>query len=280
MLPGLTIGAAIGAPGPGATMREVIHSLGFTTGLSLVLDPGDNASYDGSSQTWTDLSGGGADFCRGSTTSSQATDPTFNGVSGGRSSSEYFSNDGGDFFTIISANPSWVEAMHKSGGTWTVAEWVRVGTLSDSNFWGWMGDGQLTGQPTTGIILGVGVANGGLSANDQLFAQVNNASVSAWRKTSTARVTASSWNFVAVSVNLSSGATVMQINGTSESSTVAVGSLAAGSATAKLNIGAIGSGEFPDTSGTRYGQIAMWSTALSTTQLAALFQATRGKYGV
>jgi hypothetical protein len=277
MLPGMMMAHA-GGLDASSTMREVIHALGLTSGLQLILDAGDEDSYT-SGQTWTDLSGAGTDFYRGSTSSSQSTDPTFNGVVGGRSSAEYFSLDGGDFFTIVSANPSWVEDMHQSGGTWTVAEWIRVGTLSDSNYWGSLGDGQLTGQPTTGILLGVGVTAVG-TTNSQFLAQVNNNSSSAWFKKSTASVTGSAWNFVAASVNLGTGLGVLQINGTTESSTTAPGALAAGSATAKLNIGAIGSGEFPDTSGMRFGQIAIWDTALSAAQLAALFQASRGKYGI
>ena len=66
------------------------------------LDAGDADSYSGSGQIWSDLSVEGNDFYLGATSSSQASDPTFNGAAGGESSGEYFSLDGGDWFTVVS----------------------------------------------------------------------------------------------------------------------------------------------------------------------------------
>lgn len=278
MLPGL-VGAALGAIGPSSTLREVIHSLGLSGNLKLCLDAGDNASYDGSSQTWVDLSGGSYSFYRGSGSGSDASDPTFSGVSGGRSSSDYFSLDGGDYFTLNQANPSWVDAMHKTGATFTIAQWVRVGTLGASNFYGFMGDGT-SGGATTGFVFGINATGIG-GGNGAVDAQINASSVSVWSKYSTAAVTANAWNFVAVSLDMSAGTVILQANGTQESTSGQTfsGTPSSGSASATMQIGATGSGTFPDNA-ERYGQVAILSSALTATQLSALFQSGRGKYGV
>jgi hypothetical protein len=265
---------------PPGTLYEAIQRLGITSGLKLCLDAGDISSYDGSSQTWTDRSGGSYSFYRGSGSGSDGADPTFNGTAGNQTSSEYFALDGGDYFTLNQANPSWVTAMHKTGATFTIAEWVRPGTIGAGNYYGYLGD-QTSGSPTTGFVFGINAADLG-GATGALAAQINNASVSKWLKTSTALVTGSTWNFVAVSLDMGAGTVVMQINGTQEStgSQAFTPSPATGAAAATLQIGATGSGTYPDTA-ERYGEVGIWQgTALSAAQLSALYEATRSKFGV
>jgi hypothetical protein len=277
MLPGMF--GAVGGLDATSSLREVIHALGLTSNLKVLLDAGDSASYDGSSQTWTDLSGGGYSFFRGSTSSSQSVDPTFSGTSGGRSSSEYFSLDGGDYFTLNQSNPSWVNDMHQSGATFTIAEWIRPGSISSTNYYGFLGDGT-SASPTTGFAFGLNATDAGGGAG-AIVGQINASSSSVWFKYSTATASGSAWNFLAISLNMSSGTVIFQINGTQESTSGQSfsGTPSTGSAAATLQIGATGSGTYPDNA-ERYGQVAIWSSALTAAQLSALFQATRGKYGI
>lgn len=97
-----------------ASLREVIDSLGLTTNLKLVLDAGDVESWPGNGQKWLDRSGGGYDFFLGADGTASATDPTFNGNVGNQRT-EYFSADGGDYFTYDSANETWMKSLGKAG---------------------------------------------------------------------------------------------------------------------------------------------------------------------
>lgn len=93
------------------TLAELITDTGITA--DLILDAGDANSYNGSSQTWTDLSGSGNHWYRGTSSGSDSTDPTFVGISGDLSS--YFSFDGGDYFTLVSgSNPAVFQTFHKN----------------------------------------------------------------------------------------------------------------------------------------------------------------------
>jgi hypothetical protein len=95
------------------SLWQVIQECGLTSNCKLCLDAGDSSSYDGSSQTWYDLSGNGFDWYCGATSGAEASDPTFNGSAGGKSPSEYWSFDGGDWFVMAVAEPSWINNLHK-----------------------------------------------------------------------------------------------------------------------------------------------------------------------
>jgi len=108
------------------TLMAIIRDLGLTTNLKLCLDAGDPASYT-SGQKWLDRSGGGYDFHLGATSGSEASDPTFNGVAGRQSDAEYFSGDGGDYFTYDSNSETWMRDFHRAGAV-TVLGLFRVAT--------------------------------------------------------------------------------------------------------------------------------------------------------
>jgi len=102
------------------TLLEMITLNGLSTDLALCLDAGDANSYDGTSQTWFDVSENDQDFFRGTASSAQASDPTFNGVANGKSENEYFSLDGGDHFQEASAAVmNFAETWHKDNAAFT-----------------------------------------------------------------------------------------------------------------------------------------------------------------
>lgn len=80
------------------SIMQMITQSGLTANLAIVLDAGDGNSYI-SGQVWKDVSGNLQDFHRGTTSASQASDPTFNGTAGANSAGTYWSLDGGDWFS-------------------------------------------------------------------------------------------------------------------------------------------------------------------------------------
>jgi len=119
--------------GRGTSLINTLKNLGLTTNLRVCLDAGDLNSYDGTSQTWKDLSGGGYDFFRGTSSSSDSSDPTFNGTAGRLSSGEYLSYDGGDYFTLAQTNPAWVNTFHKAGAKFTICQWNYLNAIGSSS---------------------------------------------------------------------------------------------------------------------------------------------------
>lgn len=116
--------------GRGTSLINELRNVGLTDGLKLCLDAGDINSYDGTSQTWKDLSGNGSDFYRGSGSGTDGADPTFNGKAGGLSANEYFSFDGGDYFTAVNTNPQWLKDIFRVG---SAAVFAMVRLPSDTN---------------------------------------------------------------------------------------------------------------------------------------------------
>jgi hypothetical protein len=90
-------------------------SCGLTTNLKQVLDAGDSRSYPGTGGKWLDMTSGGYDMFLGTTASAQSSDPTFHGTVGKHTDAEYFSVDGGDYFTYDTTQETWMKALAKSG---------------------------------------------------------------------------------------------------------------------------------------------------------------------
>lgn len=118
----MIIGGNLGmiASGGPAALYDAIVAAGLSTNLKLCLDAGDASSYSGSGQKWLDRSGGGYDFFRGVNVTVTTDDPTFNGTSGGLTSSEYFSYDGADCFQYDTALETWMNNLHKEAAKFTI----------------------------------------------------------------------------------------------------------------------------------------------------------------
>jgi hypothetical protein len=117
MLPGFTLPLVMGDEAQ--SLYDMIVARGYETSLNFCVDAAVLASYDGSSQTWTDLSGNGNHFYRGSTSGSDSTDPTFNGTAGAGTHAEYFTNDGVDFFQETAAQ-TYAETWHANNAAATI----------------------------------------------------------------------------------------------------------------------------------------------------------------
>lgn len=257
----------------GTSLINTLSNLGLLTNLKLCLDAGDSNSYDGSSQTWKDLSGGAYDFYRGTGSGSDASDPTFNGTAGKQSSGEYFSFDGGDWLTLAQSNPAWVNNLHKDSAKLAMCAWFYTpNTATGVSEW-------LFGTEQATASIGVAFGVGGAADGDVSFGELNGATPSTM--SSTARMTSAQWSFLAASVDEAATTGILQINGTQETKTFSYTSPSASAATNTAHIAALGDTTKALRSGDRLASFAIWEgTALTTTQLTSIFTATRGKFGV
>ena len=177
----------------------VLTNLGLTTDLKLCLDAGDSASY-ASGQSWLDRSGNGYDFHFGDSASASSNDPTFNGSSGGLSSAEYMSTDGGDFFEYDQTTPeTWMDNLHKNNAIMAMCCWIYPGGFgTETRMWS-----------TNGGSVGtrIGTNYRGEYSNGLPALYVGNASgeFSVLKKTGGTALTATAWNFVAYSLNEATG---------------------------------------------------------------------------
>jgi len=253
-------------------MKEIITGLGLSSNLKLCLDAGDSASYT-SGQSWLDRSGGGYDFFRGADGSATATDPTFNGSAGGLSASEYWSFDGGDYFTYDTTNETWMENLHKSGAQFTVLMWVYP-TATDNRFL------YATCRATTAEI---GIL---IRLNNRLELRVFNGIGGTVRSAdSTAGlVVTNTWQLIGVSLDSGDASTGCKLfsNGTTETFSGAYGSPSASSASYTTKIGANGAGTGAwMANDSRLAVVACWDgVALTQAQMGNVFTATRGRFGV
>lgn len=255
------------------TFLQVIADLGLSTGLRLCLDAGDsNSIASGAGTKWLDVSGGGYDFFRGTTSGADATDPTFVGTPGKRSAKEFWAFDGGDWFTYDSANEAWMNNLHKAGAIFSVAGWVYITALGGTHvIYG-------TNAFSTSFI-GSGI---NVRSTNALRYSVTNGIGSLPTLLSTAIVQLG-WNFVACAVDDVAGTGVTQVNGTQESFAfnLVTPSAAAATYTMEITNGGSGAAIFPEPAGAQLGGVMMWEPlALTTAQLMSLFTTTRSRYGV
>lgn len=256
--------------GSGASSQnflQILTELGFTTNLKAVIDPADIASYSGSGQNFNDLNGTDHLY-RGSSSGSDSTDPTFNGVAGALTSSEYFSGDGSDFFRWQS-QPSWVQSWHEDNAIFTAVFTVYQAAGAGGRF-------DLFG------------TNGGSGANRGLYIQADTGGGLATRPVLSVKngsggtpleITASSvalpsgWSLLAFGVNEATGASGAYIyaGGASQTFTSTYSSPGSGASSHTAEIFALGNGNSNHTSGCRLGPCAFWSgTMLTTANIASI----------
>jgi hypothetical protein len=274
MLPGMCgiAGKGVGFSISGKDLIDLLIDMGLTNNLELCLDAADSSSYSGSGQTWNDVSGNGHNFFRGSTSSSQSSDPTFNGSAGGRSSSEYWSFDGGDFFKYSTTNEDWMNRLHKNNATFTLICWIYLkdSTVNQHLFIDFDNVDTDVGMQVSIAFeqnqIGFFVANSGTvytngSSSEGLF------------------LTEDAWNFVGISVDEAGGSLLWHVNGSGGSESVTYTNPSTSNASDTVTIS--GDESIFLTSGTRIAQYAIWEgVALTAGNMVEIFQATRGRFGI
>ncbi len=256
--------------------QELVNA-GLDTGLELVLDAGSFLSYDGSGQTFTNLVDAGVDAHLGANATPTTDDPTFNGVSGALSSAEYFSFDGGDFFTLKS-QPAWAGSgtsggLHHDNAKWTALFWLQIAATATAN--GLMGTGGF-GSNHHGIDLVVNSAE-----QLRLWHEDGDNLGSDIVGTSTTVLTTGAWHLAGVSVNEGGGAgasfffeddTTNTFDGAYLDPKVAAASFT-------LAIGRTGD-TIPVANGYRIAGVMIWSTNLTTANCTVIWNAQRGRFGL
>lgn len=255
---------------PRSDLFSSIQQLGFSPGLSLCVDAGDDFSYAGAGQNFIDRAGQTPNFFLGFDGTVTTSDPAFNGSAGRRSDGEYFSNDGGDYFTMSSAHPSWSINLHKSGSKHQLCTWYYYpATASDSIFGETQNDTAKIGVDcimTAAGKFGPRIRNG-----------VTNLTMDSIALVPTAR-----WSFLAYAFDMAAGTVRISINGVQELTTgLSYPSPSAAGPSHWLQLWSRGNQGNPGQNLSRFGSLAMWGTRyLSADEEQALFMATRGKYGV
>lgn len=267
MLPGI-VPVTIGRKN--LSWAAAIAAQGLATSLVLCLDAGDANSYPGTGQQWTDTSPQAVNYNLGATSSSEASDPTFNGTGGRLTGGEYFSCDGGDFFSPV-ATTTIDDAWHKDGATVTVATAIWIPST-----------------PSNTYRTIIGNYNSAQNAVSLTIIDTNNLS---WRveggsttNFAWGSITAiqNAWAIVIVSVNENggAGASHWNVNGAITAFNGSYTSPSAANSAGNLQIGrdATGSSIVPNTF--RYSAIAAWNRTLSQAETAKLFQEMRWRYGL
>lgn len=251
------------ASGP-QKLSDILSGLSLTP--LLALDPADDASYDGSSQTWLDTSGNGNDFFRGVNSSVQATDPTFVGTAGSIDDDTYFTFDGGDFFRETLTTMNFAEAWHAPGATWTFVAMVYTPTpgIAGASLFNW-------GEKSGGYIL--------VSSARALQLVRQNAAGTIQFVTTSILVNANEWSMIAVRCNEPGGGARFNINLTSEDK---VWSSSYSAVAGGPNVlGARYSSAVPTSylpSGARLGPVAAFGSVLSDDAIASLYAEFKKRY--
>jgi len=129
-----------------------------SSGAVCHLNAGDILSYASlGQQLWKNLIASPADgaaqaaydFVLGNTSSAEASDPAFNGVIGNESKNEYFSFDGGQYFTLNGAMTTFLESLHKNNAAYTLLAWYETPSVYD--FYPTLFDNTTGGLSTKGL---------------------------------------------------------------------------------------------------------------------------------
>lgn len=242
-----------------------------TNGLQLHLDAGQSGSYS-SGQSWLDLTSNGFDFFLGETGTASTDDPTFNGVAGGKSSSEYFSLDGGDHFQM-DANDlgSIMREIGRSGQGFTIEAWYYHKTTSGVEYLMSTSDGGAADD-------GFGLEVGRTADKMTLILQPANSVTAA----NTTALTNNTWHQIGIQGTSDAVAGNFILNGATDGSwTLNNSGWTAGDSTNKMRISSSGRAVGSQLlNGTRIAIIRIYDRVLSASELSKNFNANKDRFGL
>lgn len=252
----------VGGP---ASIYDIAVSLGVTSNMLVCLDAGAAASYSGgTSQTWTNLvPAGGTSFFRGAGNTAEATDPTFSGVAGSLSPSEYFTLDGGDYFSEVTA--AWGDdTFINNDQSFTLVYLFYPTTaaliplLDNQSSGTWRG---ITYYASSTRKMGVLFDNGGGTVVSTL---------------SNALYDLNTWNFGAVSINEATGSGIFAINSNVETfNSTRSGSPSSGAGPARIGRRNRTGENAP--AGTRLAGVMIWNRQLTSQELTDLYTQVKSR---
>ncbi len=115
---------------PKRNILQMLQALGYSSQIKCALDAVDLATWPGSGQTLTDLTGNNNNFIRGATTGSESSDPSINGTAGELGASNYVAFDGGDYL-LESAAHTFAETWHNNNALFTMIFVMRIASLAN-----------------------------------------------------------------------------------------------------------------------------------------------------
>lgn len=257
------------------TLLQILTRLSLTTNLKACLDLGDAASYDGTGQNLVDRAGV-QDWYRGATSGSEASDWTFNGVSGGLSVNEYASHDGGDF-SIVQAQPAYANEFHKDSANLSFLMGLRLPAAAATEYMFATANGTNT---DTGVEWFL--ASGNFTPQ---FSVRDGSGSPALNVVADSTLTADAIHIIGLSINEAGGAVSFfwqdgSYNQVSASDTfdAAYATPSAGNASQTLRMGDLGGGGGPFSNGVRLYFAAIWQgTALTKANFDSIWTAIRGR---
>lgn len=247
---------------------EMIVAESATANLEFCVDAAEIDSYAGSGQTWLDLSGNGNNFYRGSNSSAESYDPTFNGTAGELTANEYFSSDGGDLFFATAAHTYGIP-WHKDNG---ICSLIAIVYRPNSNF-------SIYSTSTEIVSFRMWIpVTGGTPTGNLLTVDVFNASALSFRAQNTTSVPQNEFVMLASAHDESVGTdgTTVQVNATRQKFTSTYSSPSALDTNSIAAIGYSSGIKFP--SGSRVACIAGWSRRLSDAELDAIYARLKLRY--
>ena len=228
----------------------------LTTGLLAYLDASENSSYSGSGSTWTDIQGSNDGTING---------PTFSSSNGG-----YFSFDGVND-TIQIADSADMRAT--VGGIRTIQTWVRIKSYDDNDgIWG-----KQYGSPTyDGFSLAIKVGN-------VLRLQMNGSSVNGGYNSGNNVFNLNTWIFVTAIVRFGGGAGSPSLVYVNDNSTAIISANNTESSIPSIDAPFVFGRDVQE--GTDYanidiGALYVYNAALTTTQIADNYNATKTRFGL
>lgn len=272
MIPGLN-SSMLGSAAIPVNLAGIIAALGLEENNKLILDAGDAASWAGSG-LWNDLSGNGHHFRFGDNSTADSADPSPAGTPGGLSANEYFLFDGGDHFTADAGNAAWMDNLHKNNALFTMVAWARLANGSYNTLAGTSYD----------ISANTGFSWAGSSASDnpRLIVLSNGVDLNV---TSSLNSIYDQWAMYSVSYNEATGSLLFGINDSFDAKTGQTYSgPSSGGASRTFAIGSTGYGGGASRmlrNGSRLSSFAAWEgEALTSGEIAALYEITKGRFGL
>lgn len=242
-------------------LDQVVKRLGLWDDAAFILDPSDPRSYL-SGQTWFDLTTNDVDWYRGADGSASTDDPTFVGTPGQLSAGEYWLNDGGDRFKVISNN-AFIKGLHKDGVASTLVMVAQFPNFASVQ--------------VTFATARLGTQSGirhGLDTSGRAIVGYFNGSGSVQTYTTTIAATAGQPTVLVISHDETGGATGshIRINGQVETFDGTLSAPSAADPAVNMTLCANENGTLGFVNGTRLWPVMGFNSALSQTQTQALYQ--------
>jgi hypothetical protein len=251
-----------GGGGTSPFLLDIINELGLSTGLIWCNDAADTRSYDGSSQTWTDMSSSTGDFWRGDD-SGAASDPVFVGTAGVADEGTYFRMDGAaDFFVGKTNGEPPTHLLARDGETASMLFiWYNANATSSDALWAT----DTGGGSVWTIWL---TASGGSDRMSLRHATDNAGSIAT--ETSTTNISRDAWHMLGLNYDEPNTRLDWIVDSTTEADETTSASTRTSTTALQSNIGTdVGGNTVPD--GTRIMCGAIWNTNIGTAAFASIY---------